>query len=160
MAKQVKAFHGAVATREKPPKPRTSRVAWGCGCLIAVLMLSALIGNLRDSQAETRSRAQREKSVQASSVRSVLAYLGTRPDVVWYEIERNNVYIGFSSTAEPDWLMATRMAAYKGNKATSFGFHAWAADARVAREGWRPDRPGYICSVTFRHGELDDTDCP
>lgn len=81
-----------------------------------------------------------------------LSYLSEVPEIVWYEIERNNVYIGFSPLPE-DWEMIIKGAALTGNHAINFGCHVWAVDAN--KKGWRPGDSPFYGEVTARYGKLE-----
>ena len=81
-----------------------------------------------------------------------LSYLSEVPEIVWYEVERNNVYIGFSPLPE-DWEMIIKGAALRGNQAINFGCHVWAVDAN--KKGWRPGDSPFYGEITARHGKLE-----
>lgn len=88
-----------------------------------------------------------------------LDYLDDLPDVAWYKIVDNDVYIGFS-VIDDSLGVIVRAAALNGHKSVGRGFHAWAVDASVASSNWQPGQPGYVCEATARNGQVQDTDCP
>jgi len=117
------------------------------------LRLQAAESGLQKATARTPAPSQ-----QADPVKEALSYLGNVSEVAWYEIDKNNVYIGFTSRPT-DLGLVVGAAAFNGNKARDFGFHAWAVDAKTAQKGWRPGQPGYICSATCRHGKGEKNNC-
>ncbi|MBN2182495.1 MAG: hypothetical protein JW715_11335 [Sedimentisphaerales bacterium] len=87
--------------------------------------------SMPDSTSASRTQALREE----------LSYLSDIPEVAWFEIESNNVYVGFSSLPN-DWEKIIKNAAQKGKAAINFGCHVYAISAD--KKGWRPgDSPFY-----------------
>jgi hypothetical protein len=80
-----------------------------------------------------------------------LEYLNKVEEIVWVEIEDNDVYIGFDPVPS-DWELIIRAAAFNGNRAIDFGTHVWAAYG--SRRGWRPGQSKYLGEVTARYGKV------
>lgn len=123
----------------------------GAKVMRTALIILALVqcGGCNSGSAE---RA-REQEKTAELLEAKLDYLGAVTDVVWYDIERNNVYIGFDPLPA-DWDMIVRGAALAGNQATDFGFHAWGC--RATPQGWRPGDGPYHGEHTARYGRVAD----
>lgn len=120
----------------------------------------ATIGNgknqisLKDSNIKTKStRTKLGGSGRESKIRRELSYLNDVQEVSWYEVDDNNVYIGFSPVPT-DWNVIIRGAAYKANKAIDFGVHVWAL--KGSQRGWRPGNGSFLGEVTARHGKVQD----
>ena len=96
-------------------------------------------------------RTDADKS-HTQALNKELSYLSEIPEVSWYEVERNNVYIGFSPLPD-DWGIIIKGAALRGNKVINFGCHVWAVDAN--KMGWRPGDSPFYGEVTARHGKLE-----
>ena len=81
-----------------------------------------------------------------------MAYLEELPEVAWYEVQGNNVYVGFR-TLPVDWKTVINGAALHGNKAIDFGCHVWAVHAD--KRGWRPGDGPFYGESTARYGRLE-----
>jgi len=81
-----------------------------------------------------------------------LEYLNDVEEIVWVEIDENDVYIGFAPVPD-DWDLIIRGAAYNGNREINFGTHVWAAYGE--RKGWRPGQSTYLGEVTARYGKVE-----
>lgn len=103
------------------------------------------------SQFENQSKISR--SSYAEILRNELSYLIDIEEVSWYEVNNNNVYIGFSPVPN-DWNLIIRGAAFRGNKAIDFGVHVWALEG--SQRGWRPGDGSYLGEVTARYGRVQD----
>jgi len=82
-----------------------------------------------------------------------LEFLGESPDVAWYEIQENQVVIGFEEetpTIEP----IIREAALRGNRALDYGFCAWAVPATP--RDWTMNEDPYFVFVWARYGSVDE----
>ena len=149
---------------------KSSVVRWilGCGLLgflawlafLAVTFLPALSG--RESRGPEPDRPTVTERLAASTAAEMervgLAYLEGLAGVAWVEVDGNDAYIGFHSVPS-DLRTVVNGAAFQGNRATGFGFHAWAVDARRSSPGWRPGQAGFVCSATARHGRVESSDC-
>ena len=91
-------------------------------------------------------------SMRAKVLRAELIYLNDIPEIQWWEVVQNNIYISFSS-APNDYENIIRVAAMKGNKKIDFGVHVWALENQPA--GWRPGHSPYLGEVTARYGEFE-----
>lgn len=85
-------------------------------------------------------------------IRNELEYLHDIPEIGWFEVDGNNVYIGFK-TVPSDLSLIIRGAALRANKAIDFGVHVWAVKA--SQKGWRPGQGPYYEEVTARHGKIE-----
>jgi hypothetical protein len=109
--------------------------------LFYVLTFPGLFDNTSAVKSHTRTQ----------ELNKAMSYLSEIPEIVWYQVERNNVYIGFSPLPE-DWEMIIKGAALRGNQAINFGCHVWAVDAN--KKGWRPGDSPFYGEVTARYGKL------
>jgi len=89
---------------------------------------------------------------QEQIIRNELQYLNDVQEVSWFEVDDNNVYIGFS-TKSYDLTLILRGAALRANAAIDFGVHVWAVKA--ANKGWRPGDGPYYGEVTARYGKIE-----
>ena len=94
----------------------------------------------------------KSNSEKESKLKESLLYLSEIQEIAWYEIEGNDIYIGFSKLPD-DWRMIIKGAAIKGNEAINFGCHVWAVDA--SKRGWRPGDSSYYGEVTARYGKIE-----
>ena len=85
-------------------------------------------------------------------VRAALSYLDEVPEVAWYEVADNDVYVGFAPLPQ-DWEGVIRGAALRCNRAIDFGCHVWAVAAD--QKGWRPGNSSYYGEATARHGRIE-----
>ena len=92
-------------------------------------------------------------SDKEGKLESTVAYLKDIDEVSWVEVEGNDVYIGFKSRPS-DLTAIVGAAALHGNRATGFGVHVWAVDAK--HTGWRPGSGPYFLELTARHGKIED----
>lgn len=95
--------------------------------------------------------ASQQHAQQEVKLRAALAYLIDIPEVSWFEVVGNNVYVGFNSKSD-DLSLIIRGAAVKGNKAIQFGVHVWAVPAN--NRGWRPGKGPFYEEVTARNGKI------
>lgn len=125
------------------------------------LVLAVAVTACTGGEVRSRNSGPGGETEDESAVRSRLGYL-SEPDyadeVAWYEVDGNDVYIGVKRTNQLHSLVVP--AAMECHKVLGRGCHAWAARAEVAKRGWRPGDPGYLCEATVRYGRLQDTDCP
>lgn len=124
---------------------RTQWILAGVVGVVGFGMLALLV--IRDLQAPPQG-------VRAVSLLlRELDYLRTEvPELAWMEVDGNNVYLGFRFDIPDDWRLIVNGAALSGNRATDFGVHVWATQAR---EGWRPGDRGVLCQATARDGHLE-----
>ena len=108
-----------------PPVKKNSTLALVLLILVIVFVGLPFLGH-------TRRSAERYGNRQVV-LRKELSYLSDIPEVAWIEIERNSVYVGFSSLPS-DWEMIIKGAALRGNEALNFGCHVWAVHAN--KKGW------------------------
>ena len=74
---------------------------------------------------DIKKQAESRGSSRERTLKNRLAYLADIPEIEWFEIESNYVYLGFNK--RPDDLYAVvPAAALHGNKAIDFGVHVWA----------------------------------
>ena len=92
----------------------------------------------------------------SENLKKRLEYLNDIPEISWYEVERNNVYIGFNNIPI-DFRVIVNAAAVHGNNAYGFGVHVWAVIA--SQKGWRPGDGPYYCCATARGGRIKKSDC-
>jgi hypothetical protein len=81
-----------------------------------------------------------------------LQYLNNVEEIAWFEVEDNNVYIGFN-TRPNDLTLILRGAALRANKAINFGVHVWGVKA--SQKDWRPGQGTYYEEVTARYGKIE-----
>ena len=91
-------------------------------------------------------------SMRAKVLRIELIYLNDIPEIQWWEVVQNTVYISFSPVPN-DYKKIIRMAAMKCNKKIDFGVHVWALDNQPS--GWRPGDGPYLGNVTARYGVFE-----
>ena len=91
----------------------------------------------------------------AKVLRAELKYLNDIPEIQWWEVVQNKVFISFSPVPN-DYEKIIRDAALKGNKRIDFGVHVWAVKNQPA--GWRPGNGPYIGVVTARYGKFEEKD--
>ena len=95
---------------------------------------------------ETKARMTREKILAKR-----LSYLHEVIEVQWFNIEDNNVYIGFKPLPS-DWQIITNAAALHGNKAINFVCNTWAVNAD--NPNWRPGNGPFYGKATARNGRV------
>jgi|GEM_PF-5825969 len=128
-----------------------------CGCLV-VLMISGsvvLVGFLVSQDSSTGSSAPDPTPPGSNPGLSYLAHIS---DVRWYYVDGNSVYIGFNPIPA-DLSAIVGGAALRGSTETDSEFRAWAVDARVAGESWRPGGDGFVCEATGRGGFIAENGC-
>lgn len=122
------------------------------------LLIAALCSScLGDTGAPDESQQSED---QDRAVRSALAHLDDRellPEVAWWEVDGNDVYIGVRLPA--DLQSIVNPAALHCQQALDRGCHAWAVDASASSRGWRPGDPGALCEATARYGRVEDSSC-
>ncbi len=120
----------------------------GLGCLVLIGLALAILF----------SRGRHEGSSETEATQALLYLKTAVAQVAWDEVGSDNVYIGFSS--RPDNLSTiVSEAAIAGDQATGHAYTAWAVDAGVAKQGWRPGDAGLICSATARRGRVESNTC-
>ena len=93
--------------------------------------------------------------MSAKVLRTELKYLNGIPEIQWWEVVENKVFMSFSPVPN-DYVIIIRDAALKGNKRIDFGVHVWAVKNQPA--GWRPGNSPYLGVVTARYGEFEEKD--
>ena len=88
-------------------------------------------------------------------LRAELKYLNDIPEIQWWEVMENMVFMSFSPVPN-DYEIIIRDAALKGNKRIDFGVHVWAVKNQPA--GWRPGNGPYLGVVTARYGKFEEKD--
>jgi len=63
--------------------------------------------------------------MRAKVLRAELKYLNDIPEIQWWEVVQNKVFMSFSPVPN-DYEIIIRDAALKGNKKIDFGVHGWA----------------------------------
>jgi len=86
-----------------------------------------------------------------ATLKSEMRYLNDIEEIAWWEVDGNNVYVGFREVPS-HWQWIIRGAALRGNRAINFGCHVWAV--KGGAPGWRPGDPGYLGQVTARYGRI------
>jgi len=94
-------------------------------------------------------------SMRAKVLRAELKYLNGIPEIQWWEVVENMVFMSFSPVPN-DYVIIIRDAALKGNKRIDFGVHVWAVKNQPA--GWRPGNGPYLGVVTARYGKFEEKD--
>lgn len=97
-----------------------------------------------------QTRLDREIALQKA-----MSYFSEISEIEWYEIQRNNIYIGFKQLPS-NWQIIINGAALRGNETIDFGVHVWAINANKFNKGWRPGDGPYYGEVTARHGRIED----
>lgn len=117
--------------------------------LVAVTAWSsvACLGSGGDSPRETTREARLSER---------LAYLGSIPEIVWHQVDNNDVYIGWHSKPD-DFRLVNTTAALNGSAAIRFGVHVWSVNG--GGPGWRPGDAGLLCTTTARGGKIEESDC-
>ena len=146
----------------------------GCGILIIAVFVLFLIGVLlpdnkpapssnNASSQDPKVEASRTSyighiectlsngSAREAAIRDALTHLKEVSEIVWIEIDRNTVYLGFSERFV-DLSIVTKGVALRANEAISFGAHAWAVDAK--HRGWRAGDGSYWFEATARNGQI------
>ena len=126
--------------------PRIGRAPVGILVISVILLVIGMNMRPQDDPDGTTIESERQLA-------EALAYLNDVDDVTWMEVDRNNVYLGFSSIPE-DLTLIVNAAARNGNAVLGSGVHAWAAQAN---RGWRPGQPGFLCEATVRGGQFENT---
>ena len=91
----------------------------------------------------------------AKVLRAELKYLNDIPEIQWWEVVQNKVFMSFSPVPN-DYEKIIQDAALKGNKKIDFGVHVWAVKNQPA--GWRPGHSPYLGVATARYGEFEEKD--
>jgi hypothetical protein len=124
--------------------------------LVCALLIGALSG-CSDSRSGSQSSTKLAESTNKQRSREIilrqeLSYLNDIEEVAWYEVDDNDVIVGFEPLPE-DWELVIRGAALRGNRAIDFGCHVWAVKAKD--RGWRPGTGPYYGEVTARQGKIE-----
>ena len=93
--------------------------------------------------------------MRAKALRAELKYLNDIPEIQWWEVVQNKVFMSFSPVPN-NYEIIIRDAALKGNKKIDFGVHVWAVKNQPA--GWRPGHSPYLGEVTARYGKFEEKD--
>ena len=93
----------------------------------------------------------RNESAMERKLQEAMSYLNELYEVDWYEVDGNNVYIGFEPLPD-DWQIVINGAALHGNKTTNFECHVWAINAN--QKGWRPGDGLFHGKATAYSGRL------
>jgi len=144
------------------------------GCLVVIIALFSLfiIGSFVPDHKTTKAMPQSPKTVapwtssvgsiectlssgseRELSIKNALNYLQDVSEIVWIEIDGNNVYLGFSQRPS-DLPLVVKGVALRANEAINFGVHTWAVDAR--HRGWRAGDGSYWFETTARYGQIND----
>lgn len=95
---------------------------------VVCLMSFALLTSLSDARETSPAAVKSLKYLSSTDI----------PEVVWYEIDGNEFFIGINRAEVPsptEFDMLIRVAASNWNRAIGFGFRSYAADADVAKRG-------------------------
>jgi len=133
----------------------------GCGgaavvaALFVIAFLVARVGGPRHRESGPTPPAHASGTTQERKLRAELAYLNEISEIAWWEVESNNVYIGFSRVPDdPGLVLICQGAALRGNRAIDFGVHVWGSVG--APRGARPDTPGVQWyETTARYGRIE-----
>jgi predicted nucleic acid-binding Zn ribbon protein len=123
--------------------------------LVIVFVGLPILGYIKRSTDQYVNRQVRTSStsdIQTQTLHKELQYLSDIPEIAWFEIEGNNVYVGFNTLPE-DWEMIIKGAALRGNQAINFGCHVWAVDAQ--KKGWRPGDSSFFGEFSARYGKIE-----
>jgi len=93
--------------------------------------------------------------MRAKVLRAELKYLNDIPEIQWWVVVQNKVFMSFSPLPN-NYENIIRVAALKGNKKIDFGVHVWAVKNKPA--GWRPGHSPYLSKVTARYGKFEEED--
>ena len=88
-------------------------------------------------------KTKQEKEV---GLRNALSYLSNVSSVAWYEIDGNDIYVGFWFLSD-DWRMIIKGVALKGSNALNSRCQVFAMDAdKEAWRAWRDwtPKPGFV----------------
>lgn len=95
------------------------------------------------------------RSTQAVKIASVSGHLDNIPEVKWYYIEDNAIYIAFDPIYD-GYQQTCNATAFKGNKAIGFGTHVYALDGKKYHSfkslpsNWR-----FLYTATYRNGKKE-----
>ena len=130
----------------------------GIGCfavfLIAVGIFGAIliIGSLSSDGSKSSTSRTSTSISREQKLRNELQYLNDIKEISWFEVDDNDVYIGFR-TRPNDLSLILRGAALRANKAINFGVHVWGV--KSSQKGWRPGQGPYYEEVTARYGKIE-----
>jgi len=130
----------------------------GIGCLAVFLLAVGIFGAIliigvlssggsKSSTSRTSTPISREQKI-----RDELQYLNDVKEIAWFEVDDNDIYIGFK-TRPNDLSLILRGAALRTNNAINFGVHVWGVKA--SQKGWRPGQGTYYEEVTARYGKIE-----
>jgi len=104
------------------------------------------------SSSKKSSSTSSNGNSKESKIKKELTYLNDITEIAWYEVDDNDVFIGFSPIPN-DWKTILKGAALRANKKINFGVHVWALNSN--QKGWRPGDGRYIGEVTARYGKIE-----
>jgi len=147
-----------------PPVRKTSTLAIVILVLLIVFVGLPLLGHICSSIKQKQKRSSRlpgdingnvkQESINTETLlKDAMSYLSGISEIEWYEIYKNNVYIGFK-TLPSDWRIIINGAALRGNETIDSGVHVWAINANKFSKGWRPGDGSYYGEVTARYGKI------
>ena len=137
-----------------PPVRKTSTLAIVILVLLIVFVGIPLLGHISSSIKQKQNGTGKQESINTETVlNNAMSYLSGISEIEWYEISKNDIYIGFK-TLPSDWQIIINGAALKGNKAIDFGVHVWAINANKFSKGWRPGDGSFYGEVTTRYGKI------
>lgn len=123
--------------------------------VLIIIGFSIILFSFFESSANTpyewKNRPKRSSNYQA--LQGAMSYLLDIPEIEWYEIQGNDIYIGFN-TLPSDWRIIINGAALRANETIDFGVHVWAIDSNRFNKGWRPGDGSYYGEVTARYGKI------
>jgi hypothetical protein len=112
-------------------------------------------GTVKESKEGPKHEAT-EKSNNPTDQETILlqrlSYLNDVEEIAWFEVDNNDVYIGFDPLPS-DWKLIIQSAAIHGNNVINFGCHVWAV--KGSERGWRPSNGPHYGNVTARHGKIE-----
>lgn len=111
-------------------------------------------------KAEEGSPRQEASDETTGKVLEATEFLKTLPEVAYYFVKRNNVYVALNQHPAKT-AVTLRAAALKANKALGLGAHVYVLGAK-AFQGFTEDGPSmdyYVCHVTYRHEVLEKDTC-
>jgi len=120
--------------------------------ILAGLAISLTISIFKSKNSSSNTERPEASSSQLNIIEQELQYLNDIEEIAWYEVDGNDIYIGFNRRPN-DISFILRGAALRANKVTNFGVHVWGVNAN--QKGWRPGDGPYYEEVTARYGEIE-----
>jgi len=136
------------------PKSRDALLQLLLCLFLAGIMMTGLVKcNMacKNARIDRDIRYEQRQARQNTLLREALEYLNDIQEIAWWEIDGNDVYVGFASWPS-DGEIILMAAALAGERAINFGCHVWGV--RAEKRGWRPGDGHYYAEVTARYGKI------